>query len=141
MRQRVMIAIALACNPELLIADEPTTALDVTIQAQVLELMKKLQKDTQTAIILITHDLGVVAETAQRVMVMYGGIMVESATVFDLFENPKHPYTWGLLNSIPNLEGTEKKQLIPIEGSPPDLFLHLRVAHLHRDASMQWIYV
>ncbi|MEK4761175.1 ABC transporter ATP-binding protein [Viridibacillus sp. FSL E2-0187] len=122
MRQRVMIAIALACNPELLIADEPTTALDVTIQAQVLELMKKLQKDTQTAIILITHDLGVVAETAQRVMVMYGGIMVESATVFDLFENPKHPYTWGLLNSIPNLEGTEKKQLIPIEGSPPDLF-------------------
>ena len=80
----------------MLIADEPTTALDVTIQAQVLELMKDLQKEMQTAIILITHDLGVVAETAQRVMVMYGGIMVESASVFDLFENPKHPYTWGL---------------------------------------------
>ena len=88
MRQRVMIAIALACNPELLIADEPTTALDVTIQAQVLELMKDLQKEMQTAIIIITHDLGVVTEIAQRVMVMYGGIIVESASVFDLFENP-----------------------------------------------------
>jgi oligopeptide transport system ATP-binding protein len=122
MRQRAMIAIALACNPELLIADEPTTALDVTIQAQVLELMKDIQKKTETAIILITHDLGVVAETAQRVIVMYGGMMVESGSVFDLFENPKHPYTWGLLNSIPDVEGPEKKQLIPIEGSPPDLF-------------------
>jgi oligopeptide transport system ATP-binding protein len=122
MRQRAMIAIALACNPELLIADEPTTALDVTIQAQVLELMKDIQKKTDTAIILITHDLGVVAETAQRVIVMYGGMMVESGTVYELFENPKHPYTWGLLNSIPNVEGPEKKKLIPIEGSPPDLF-------------------
>lgn len=122
MRQRAMIAIALACNPELLIADEPTTALDVTIQAQVLELMKDLQKETNTSIILITHDLGVVAETAQRVIVMYGGMMVESGTVYDLFENPKHPYTWGLLNSIPDVEGAEKKQLVPIEGSPPDLF-------------------
>ncbi|PSL41364.1 oligopeptide transport system ATP-binding protein [Planomicrobium soli] len=122
MRQRAMIAIALACNPELLIADEPTTALDVTIQAQVLELMKDIQKKTDTAIILITHDLGVVAETAQRVIVMYGGMMVESGTVYELFENPRHPYTWGLLNSIPDVEGPEKKKLIPIEGSPPDLF-------------------
>lgn len=122
MRQRAMIAIALACKPDLLIADEPTTALDVTIQAQVLELMKDIQQKTNTSIILITHDLGVVAETAQRVMVMYGGMMVESGTVFDLFENPKHPYTWGLLNSIPDVDGPEKKKLIPIEGSPPDLF-------------------
>ncbi|WP_188454276.1 ABC transporter ATP-binding protein [Virgibacillus oceani] len=122
MRQRAMIAIALACNPELLIADEPTTALDVTIQAQVLELMKQIQEETKTSIILITHDLGVVAETAQRVIVMYGGMMVESGTVFDIFENPKHPYTWGLLNSIPNIDEEEKKQLEPIDGSPPDLF-------------------
>ena len=122
MRQRAMIAIALSCNPELLIADEPTTALDVTIQAQVLELMKDLQNKLDTSIILITHDLGVVAETAQRVIVMYAGMMVESGTVFDLFENPKHPYTWGLLESIPKVEDGEKKPLVPIEGSPPDLF-------------------
>lgn len=122
MRQRAMIAIALACSPDLLIADEPTTALDVTIQAQVLELMKDLQEETNTAIILITHDLGVVAETAQRVIVMYGGMMVESGTVLELFEEPRHPYTWGLLNSIPDVDGPEKKQLVPIEGSPPDLF-------------------
>lgn len=122
MRQRAMIASALACNPELLIADEPTTALDVTIQAQVLELMKKIQEEMNTSMILITHDLGVVAETAQRVIVMYGGMMVESGTVFDLFENPKHPYTWGLLNSIPNIDDEKKKQLEPIDGAPPDLF-------------------
>ncbi|WP_077328737.1 ABC transporter ATP-binding protein [Virgibacillus siamensis] len=122
MRQRAMIAIALACSPDLLIADEPTTALDVTIQAQVLELMKGLQKEMNTSIILITHDLGVVAETAQRVIVMYGGMMVESGTILDLFENPKHPYTWGLLNSLPNTDEKEQKQLEPIEGSPPDLF-------------------
>ena len=122
MRQRVMIAIALACNPHLLIADEPTTALDVTIQAQVLNLMKDLKEKTNTAIILITHDLGVVAETAQRVMVMYAGTVVESGTVMELFENPRHPYTWGLLESIPDTSSVEKKRLIPIDGSPPDLF-------------------
>ncbi|MEH7306632.1 ABC transporter ATP-binding protein [Neobacillus drentensis] len=122
MRQRAMIAIALSCNPALLIADEPTTALDVTIQAQVLDLMKDLKEKMNTAIILITHDLGVVAETAERVIVMYAGMMVESATVQELFENPKHPYTWGLMESIPDLESEHKSRLIPIEGSPPDLF-------------------
>ncbi|MBA2876147.1 ABC transporter ATP-binding protein [Thermaerobacillus caldiproteolyticus] len=122
MRQRVVIAIALACAPKLLIADEPTTALDVTIQAQILDLMKDLQRRMNTAIILITHDLGVVAEMAQRVIVMYGGIVVETGTVFDIFERPKHPYTWGLLESIPKPDVKEKKRLIPIEGSPPDLF-------------------
>ncbi|MFD2210802.1 ABC transporter ATP-binding protein [Virgibacillus halophilus] len=122
MRQRAMIAIALACSPDLLIADEPTTALDVTIQAQVLEVMKELQKEMNTAIILITHDLGVVAETAQRVLVMYGGVVVESAPVMDLFDNPRHPYTWGLLQSIPDTDTSEKSRLVPITGSPPDLF-------------------
>jgi oligopeptide transport system ATP-binding protein len=122
MRQRAMIAIALACTPALLIADEPTTALDVTVQAQVLDLMKDLREKINTAIILITHDLGVVAETAERVIVMYAGMMVESGTVQELFENTKHPYTWGLMESIPNLDLEEKTRLIPIEGSPPDLF-------------------
>jgi oligopeptide/dipeptide ABC transporter ATP-binding protein len=122
MRQRVVIAIALACNPELIIADEPTTALDVTIQAQILELLKKLQKERNTSIMLITHDLGVVAEVADRVSVMYAGVVVESGRVEEIFESPKHPYTWGLLNSIPKLESSERERLIPIEGSPPDLF-------------------
>jgi oligopeptide transport system ATP-binding protein len=122
MRQRAMIAIALACNPELLIADEPTTALDVTIQAQVLDLMRDLKEKTDTAIILITHDLGVVAETAERVIVMYAGMMVESGTVHELFENPRHPYTWGLMESIPDHTSSAKERLIPIEGTPPDLF-------------------
>ncbi|WP_053365706.1 ABC transporter ATP-binding protein [Bacillus sp. FJAT-27245] len=122
MRQRAMIAIALACNPELLIADEPTTALDVTIQAQVLDLMRDLKEKTDTAIILITHDLGVVAETAERVIVMYAGMMVESGTVRELFENPRHPYTWGLMESIPDHTSNEKERLVPIEGTPPDLF-------------------
>jgi oligopeptide transport system ATP-binding protein len=122
MRQRVMIAIALACNPELLIADEPTTALDVTIQAQVLRLMKELKEKTETAIILITHDLGVVAETAERVAVMYAGILVETGSVEDIFENPRHPYTWGLLESIPDHDAATKEKLVPIQGSPPDLF-------------------
>ncbi|RDU38051.1 peptide ABC transporter ATP-binding protein [Neobacillus piezotolerans] len=122
MRQRAMIAIALACNPELLIADEPTTALDVTIQAQVLDLMRDLKEKTDTAIILITHDLGVVAETAERVIVMYAGMMVESGTVRELFENPRHPYTWGLMESIPDHTSAEKERLVPIEGTPPDLF-------------------
>src|SRR5690606_29352170 len=104
MRQRAMIAIALACNPKILIADEPTTALDVTIQAQILDLMKELQKETGTAIILITHDLGVVANSAHRVAVMYGGKIVETGSVDEIFYNPRHPYTWGLLNSMPRLD-------------------------------------
>lgn len=119
MRQRVMIAIALACQPELLIADEPTTALDVTIQAQILRLMKGLKKKLDTSIILITHDLGIVADLCTRVIVMYGGLIMEEASVRDIFYRPKHPYTMGLLNSIPQV--TEEKRLVPILGSPPDL--------------------
>jgi oligopeptide transport system ATP-binding protein len=122
MRQRIMIAIALACHPQVLLADEPTTALDVTIQAQVLDLMKNLRDELDTSIILITHDLGVVAETAERVAVMYGGMIVETAPVNDLFNNPKHPYTWGLLESIPDIHAADKKRLVPIDGAPPDLF-------------------
>ncbi|MFD1433557.1 ABC transporter ATP-binding protein [Kroppenstedtia eburnea] len=121
MRQRAMIAIALACNPKILIADEPTTALDVTIQAQILELMKELQYKTETAIILITHDLGVVAEMARRVAVMYGGILVETGTVEDIFYRSRHPYTWGLMGSMPRLDQKREEDLIPIPGSPPDL--------------------
>ncbi|ALC80730.1 MULTISPECIES: ABC transporter ATP-binding protein [Bacillus] len=120
MRQRVVVAIALACNPKVLIADEPTTALDVTIQAQILELMKDLQKQIDTSIIFITHDLGVVANVADRVAVMYGGKIVEIGTADDIFYNPKHPYTWGLLSSMPSLDATEEK-LYAIPGSPPDL--------------------
>ncbi|WP_018132028.1 ABC transporter ATP-binding protein [Effusibacillus pohliae] len=122
MRQRVMIAIALACNPKLLIADEPTTALDVTIQAQILDLIKDLQQKTNTAIILITHDLGVVADVAQRVVVMYAGKVVEQGTVDEVFYDPKHPYTWGLLRSVPRLDDDQKEDLVPIPGTPPDLF-------------------
>lgn len=121
MRQRVVIAIALACNPQLIIADEPTTALDVTIQAQILDLLKKLQKERGTSILFITHDLGVVAETADKVAVMYAGMIVETGTVHEIFESPKHPYTWGLLQSVPKLEQKNKERLIPIEGAPPDL--------------------
>jgi len=121
MRQRVMIAMALSCNPKLLIADEPTTALDVTIQAQILDLMVKLQQDFQTAIMMITHDLGVVAELCQTVLVMYAGNTVEYTDTETLFANPKHPYTWGLLGSLPKLEGSTKERLEPIEGQPPDL--------------------
>jgi oligopeptide transport system ATP-binding protein len=120
MRQRVVIAMALACNPKLLIADEPTTALDVTIQAQILELMKDIQKKTDAAIIFITHDLGVVANVADRVAVMYAGKVVEIGTTDDIFYNPKHPYTWGLLASMPSLDN-EEAELIAIPGSPPDL--------------------
>ncbi|NLM43528.1 MAG: ABC transporter ATP-binding protein [Clostridiales bacterium] len=122
MRQRAMIAIALACNPKLLIADEPTTALDVTIQAQILDLMKELKSKLDTSIILITHDLGVVAGMAERIIVMYAGVVVESGTVEDIFYNPQHPYTWGLLKSVPRLDAENKEQLIPITGTPPDLF-------------------
>ncbi|WP_027725462.1 ABC transporter ATP-binding protein [Tuberibacillus calidus] len=120
MRQRVVIAIALACNPKLLIADEPTTALDVTIQAQILDLMKDLQAKMDTAIILITHDLGVVANMAHRVAVMYGGKIVETGTVDEIFYRPKHPYTWGLLSSMPKLH-TRQSELLAIPGTPPDL--------------------
>jgi oligopeptide transport system ATP-binding protein len=122
MRQRAMIAIALACNPKLLIADEPTTALDVTIQAQIIDLMKDLQRELNTAIILITHDLGVVADMAQRIIVMYAGQVIESGTLDDIFYRAKHPYTWGLLKSVPRLDAKQKEELIPIEGTPPDLF-------------------
>ncbi|MEI4831445.1 ABC transporter ATP-binding protein [Bacillus sp. FJAT-53711] len=120
MRQRVVIAMALACNPKLLIADEPTTALDVTIQAQILELMKDIQQKTEAAIIFITHDLGVVANVADRVAVMYAGKVVEIGTVDEIFYNPKHPYTWGLLASMPSLDG-EEEELYAIPGTPPDL--------------------
>lgn len=122
MRQRVMIAMALACNPKILIADEPTTALDVTIQAQIMRLMKDLQKKTGTAILLITHDLGVVAETAERVTVMYGGCMVETGLVHEIFYQARHPYTWGLLASMPRMDWSKARELQPIPGSPPDLF-------------------
>ncbi|WP_145523979.1 ABC transporter ATP-binding protein [Virgibacillus sp. SK37] len=120
MRQRAMIAIALACNPKILIADEPTTALDVTIQAQIMDLMKELQEKTGTAILLITHDLGVVANAAHRVAVMYGGKIVETGDVDEIFYNPKHPYTWGLLGSMPKLDNRDE-ELQAIPGSPPDL--------------------
>ncbi len=121
MRQRVMIAIALACNPQLLIADEPTTALDVTIQAQVLELMKGLSQEFGTSVMLITHDLGVVAGTCQFVNVMYAGHIIESAPVKQIFETPAHPYTVGLLQSIPRLNESHDARLTPIAGQPPDL--------------------
>ncbi|WNQ13505.1 ABC transporter ATP-binding protein [Paenibacillus aurantius] len=122
MRQRIMIAIALACSPKLLIADEPTTALDVTIQAQIIELMQKLQEKTDSSIILITHDLGVVADMAHRVVVMYAGKIVEDGTVDDIFYRSRHPYTWGLLKSVPRLDTENKSELVPIPGTPPDLF-------------------
>ncbi|MGL5416870.1 MAG: ABC transporter ATP-binding protein [Clostridium sp.] len=121
MRQRAMIAISLICEPELIIADEPTTALDVTIQAQILDLMKNLKEKLNTAIILITHDLGVVADLCARINVMYGGVIVESGTAEDIFYRGKHPYTWGLLNSVPDPMKEEKEKLIPIDGQPPDL--------------------
>ena len=121
MRQRAMIAIALSCQPDLLIADEPTTALDVTIQAQILELMKDLKNKVNTSIILITHDLGVVADVCSRIVVMYGGLIMEEGTSEEIFYNPKHPYTMGLLKSIPRLDLGQKQRLVPIEGTPPDL--------------------
>lgn len=121
MRQRVMIAMALLCNPELLIADEPTTALDVTIQHQILKQMRSLQEEYGTSIIFITHDLGVVAELCDRVVVLYGGLVMEEAEINDLFENPLHPYTMGLLASIPGLTKDKSERLQSIPGSPPDM--------------------
>ncbi|MFQ5381400.1 MAG: ABC transporter ATP-binding protein [Dehalococcoidia bacterium] len=121
MRQRVMIAMAMSCNPKLLLADEPTTALDVTIQAQILEVMSRLSQEFGTAVIIITHNLGVVARYADHVNVMYAGRIIESAAAGELYGNPKHPYTVGLLNSVPRLDETRKEKLVPIEGLPPDL--------------------
>jgi oligopeptide/dipeptide ABC transporter ATP-binding protein len=122
MRQRAMIAMALACNPALLLADEPTTALDVTIQAQILDLMRQLQEVHGTAILMITHNLGVIAEMARRVAVMYMGQIVESGTTRQIFHNPQHPYTIGLLQSVPKLGSSMRVRLVPIPGSVPDPF-------------------
>jgi oligopeptide transport system ATP-binding protein len=121
MRQRAMIAMALACRPKLLIADEPTTALDVTIQAQILDLLRALVAESDTALILITHDLGVVAGMCERVAVMYGGLLVETGEAEQIFERPRHPYALGLLNSIPRLDQQRRRELHPIEGVPPHL--------------------
>jgi peptide/nickel transport system ATP-binding protein len=121
MRQRVMIAMALSCNPALLIADEPTTALDVTIQAQILELMKRLQRDHESSILLITHDMGVVAELAERIVVMYAGSIVEEGPRATLFSDPQHPYTWGLLGSIPRVDRGRVRRLAVIPGAPPSM--------------------
>ncbi len=121
MRQRAMIAMALACEPQLIIADEPTTALDVTVQAQILDLLQDLSKKARSALILITHDLGVVARYADRVIVMYGGRVVETAPAAELYAHPAHPYTRGLMASIPRLDGDTRRRLVPIEGQPPDL--------------------
>ncbi|TDE12175.1 ABC transporter ATP-binding protein [Jiangella asiatica] len=121
MRQRIVIAMALSCQPKLIIADEPTTALDVTIQAQILSLLRALASDLGTALILITHDLGVVAGMTQRIHVMYGGRIVEKATTQELFANPRMPYTWGLLRSLPRLDHPRADRLTPIDGAPPDL--------------------
>src|SRR6185369_15509777 len=121
MRQRAMIAMALSCDPELLIADEPTTALDVTVQAQILDLMRDLQSEFNSALIIITHDLGVVAELADDILVMYGGKGIEYGSAREIFEWPEHPYTWGLLGSMPRLDRTRTERLIPIPGTPPSL--------------------
>lgn len=122
MRQRAMIALAMAVNPKLLIADEPTTALDVTTQAQILNLMKRIQKDYETTIIMITHDLGVVANIATNIAVMYAGKVIEYGTADEIFESPAHPYTWGLLKSVPDLDSDVRERLESIKGTPPDLF-------------------
>jgi oligopeptide transport system ATP-binding protein len=121
MRQRVMIAMALSCSPELVIADEPTTSLDVTVQAQILELMKELKARLKSSIIIISHDLSIVAGMADKVVVMYAGRVLEEADVYDLYERPGHPYTMGLMKSVPRLDADDRERLIPIEGSPPDM--------------------
>jgi peptide/nickel transport system ATP-binding protein len=145
MRQRAMIAMALSCNPELLIADEPTTALDVTVQAQILELMKTLQREFDSALIVITHDLGVVADIADDVLVMYAGRAVEYGPVGDLFRRPEHPYTWGLLTSVPRLDRERQDRLRPIHGSPPSLInpppgckFHPRCPYAERLGEICW---
>ena len=139
MRQRAMIAMSLICNPELLVADEPTTALDVTVQAQIMDLMVDLQREFNSAIIIITHDLGVVAELADDLMVMYGGRCIEQGSVRDIFYRPQMPYTWGLLGSVPRLDRERAARLEPIPGSPPSLItvpsgcaFHPRCAHTAR---------
>ncbi len=131
MRQRVMIAIALAANPKLIIADEPTTALDVTIQAQILELMTRLCREHGTALVLITHNLGIVARYAQRVTVMYGGRIVEAGRAVDLYHRPRHPYTEGLLRSVPRLDQDRTQPLRPIQGSPADPFMKITGCRFH----------
>jgi peptide/nickel transport system ATP-binding protein len=140
MRQRAMIAMALVCNPELLIADEPTTALDVTVQAQILDLIRDLQSEFGSAVIMITHDLGVVAELADDILVMYGGKCVEYGAAEELFRRPEHPYNWGLLGSMPRVDRDVRDRLIPIKGSPPSLInlpsgcaFHPRCPHSERD--------
>lgn len=125
MRQRVMIAIALSCNPKILIADEPTTALDVTIQAQIIDLLSELKEKFNTSIILVTHDLGVVANFADRIQVMYAGNIVETGTTEEIFYNSQHPYTWALLNSVPRVDSRSKEELYSLGGTPPDLILPL----------------
>lgn len=121
MRQRVMIAIAFACDPKILICDEPTTALDVTIQGQILDIIKELQREHNTSVIMITHDLGVVANIAQKIAVMYSGMIVERGSCEDIFYRPRHPYTWALIRSVPRLDLENKQVLASIPGTPPDL--------------------
>ena len=136
MRQRVMIAMALACNPKVLIADEPTTALDVTIQAQIMDLMRELKEKMNTAIILVTHDLGVVANFADKIQVMYAGQIVERGTAREIFYDSKHPYTWALLSSVPKLAKEAKQELYALKGTPPDLILPLQLLpHSRPDAN------
>ena len=137
MRQRVMIAMALCCNPGLLIADEPTTALDVTIQAQIISLMKELQKKMGMSIVLITHDLGVVADIADEIVVMYAGKIVEKGKCRDIFYRRRHPYTWALLKSVPRVDYEKKQPLVTIEGGIPDMTIHQRGVRFVRDVLMR----
>ena len=135
MRQRAMIAMALSCDPDLLIADEPTTALDVTVQAQILDLIRDLQQEFDSAVIIITHDLGVVAELADDILVMYAGRAVEYGTAEHIFNEPEHPYTWGLLGSMPRLDRERTERLLPIKGTPPSLINVRRAARSTRAAA------